>query len=619
MKASLPPIIYVDDEKCVNCHACITACPVKFCNDGSGDHVSINADMCIGCGSCIKACTHDARIPLDDTNEFFAALQQGEPIVAIAAPAVAANFPNGYLQLNTWLREIGVQAIFDVSFGAELTIKSYLAAAAKNPGRTIIAQPCPAIVSYVEVYRPELIPFLAPADSPMLHTIKLIKAYYKKYANCKVAVISPCTAKKREFDETGLGDYNVMMRSIQQYLDTNHIDLNRYQPTGYDNPSAERAVLFSSPGGLLQTAEREVAGISMGSRKIEGPGHIYHYLDQLPTSIKTGQAPFIIDCLNCDLGCNAGPGTNNQEKSADELEFLINQRRKQMQEHYGINGKIVEKPLKKLRKTIDHYWKPGLYDRTYVNRASNNAIRKPNEMQLKQIFESMKKLSEADIYNCSSCGYGSCKDMATAIFNGLNKKGNCHYYKSRLITEMAMEVSDTLNQMSSGLECVNEIIPIFHQLEKEFNQLNSSFVMQDELVKDFKQIAQKINEIAFQINLLSLNASIEAARAGEHGRGFAVVANEVKRLADGSAQEVTKIQPYSVKMEKLFSEVSDKIHMALDSFNSGTNQCQLISSSVQDIRQIAQHLKERAEKIAASESGSSSIRQKPIQALPLEV
>jgi iron only hydrogenase large subunit-like protein len=96
-------------------------------------------------------------------------------VVAIAAPAVAANFPDLYLNLNGWLKSLGVAAVFDVSFGAELTIKSYLEHQKENNPKAIIAQPCPAIVTYIEIYRPELVKYLAPADSPMLHTIKMIK------------------------------------------------------------------------------------------------------------------------------------------------------------------------------------------------------------------------------------------------------------------------------------------------------------------------------------------------------------------------------------------------------------------------------------------------------------
>ena len=68
---SLTPVISVIKEKCVNCHRCISVCPVKFCNDGSGDFVSINHDLCIGCGKCIASCEQGARVGLDGFERFF--------------------------------------------------------------------------------------------------------------------------------------------------------------------------------------------------------------------------------------------------------------------------------------------------------------------------------------------------------------------------------------------------------------------------------------------------------------------------------------------------------------------------------------------------------------------
>jgi Fe-S-cluster-containing dehydrogenase component len=126
MKSKLSPVIRVDEEKCVNCHACIAACPVKYCNNGAGEKVTINHDLCIGCGHCIHACTHHARLVMDDSEQFFAALDKNERMIAIVAPAVASNFPGLYLNLNGYLTSRGVKAVFDVSFGAELTVYSYI-------------------------------------------------------------------------------------------------------------------------------------------------------------------------------------------------------------------------------------------------------------------------------------------------------------------------------------------------------------------------------------------------------------------------------------------------------------------------------------------------------------
>ena len=274
-----------DADKGVNCHACIAACPVKFCNDGSGDHVTINDQLCIGCGSCITACTHGARHGVDDFDAFVEAAHRHTPMVAIVAPAAASNFPERYLHLNGWLRSMGVDAFFDVSFGAELTVKSYLEYAKKEKPAAIIAQPCPAIVTYIETYRPELLSYLAPADSPMLHSIKLIRRYYPQFSTYKVVVISPCYAKKREFDETGHGDFNITYQSIDRYLSDNRLDLATFEEIDFSNAPAERAVLFSTPGGLMRTVERDALGVSRKTRKIEGPGIVYHYLDHLEDNI----------------------------------------------------------------------------------------------------------------------------------------------------------------------------------------------------------------------------------------------------------------------------------------------------------------------------------------------
>ena len=196
MGKKLSKIIKIDEEKCISCHKCIAACPIKFCNDGSKDCVNVNNDMCIGCGACILACTHSARHIIDDSDDFFNSLSKKEKFIAISAPALISTFPDNYKKFIAYLENIGIETIFDVSFGAELTVKSYIDFIKEKNPKTVIAQPCSAIVTYIQIYQPELLAYLAPVDSPMIHTIKMIDEYFPQYKNYNVLVISPCIAKK---------------------------------------------------------------------------------------------------------------------------------------------------------------------------------------------------------------------------------------------------------------------------------------------------------------------------------------------------------------------------------------------------------------------------------------
>lgn len=584
----LAKIIEVDQEKCVNCHRCISVCPVKFCNIAKEDHVECNEDLCIGCGECIKACDHNARIGLDDFDLWLRDIQNGVKTVAIVAPAVAANFPDEYLNLNGWLKSMGVKANFDVSFGAELTIKSYLKHIEENNPKCVIAQPCPALVTFIEIYKPELLQYLAPADSPMVHTMKMIKRFYPEYSGYKFVVISPCFAKKREFEEVNTGDYNVTLTRIKEYFLKNNIRLGSFKKVEYDNPPAERAVLFSTPGGLLRTAVRENPDVINIARKIEGPEIIYDYFEHLAEDIKNGIAPVLIDCLNCESGCNGGTATDHG-KTVDQLEYYVEKRNREMQEKY--KSRLTKKTSRrKLRETVNKYWEKGLYDRKYENRAHTftSKIKIPSETEFEAIYRSMNKFVKEDFKNCSACGYNSCEKMAVAIHNNLNRKENCHVYLEGAEKYFAIN-TNIVNEFAKGNLCVEFYAEGESDVAGFFNNLNKAV---SNIRKMMNSVSGLEEEMLNSVSLISGKTNSMAEFASEQSLQIAGITSAMEEMSSTIGQNSVNVKDASDKAGKA-REIAEK---------GGT----IINRTVTGMKKMLQVVETAAQKI--HELGESSVK-----------
>ncbi|SFG64311.1 Putative Fe-S cluster [Desulfotomaculum arcticum] len=610
-------VMYTVEDRCVGCNKCILECPVEFTNiaylkDGQ-NKIKVDSERCINCGHCIEICDHEARDYYDDTEAFFKDLKSGQKISVIAAPAIRFNFSN-YQKLFGLLKKLGINMIYDVSFGADITTWAYLKVIKEKGLRSVVAQPCPPIVNYAQKINTSLLNFLAPIHSPMMCSAVYIRKYLK--ISDKLAFLSPCIAKINEISDkntAGIISYNITYKKLKKYLQQNGYDLDKCEEKDFDD-SCGLGLVYSRPGGLRENVGYHVDNAWV--KQVEGVTHAYRYLDEYSNRGNSGKSvPLIVDVLNCINGCNLGTGTE-RDISTDDIDYKMNALKRQ---------KISEKSKKRItgRKSYVLFEKfnkeLNLSDfiRKYEDKSASIRSKEPNSADLNRIFLELYKETDASRnINCFSCGYGSCKEFAKAIFNQVNHLHNCIYYNRTGMAMMANEkslretlkqkVAEIINSMSQLATANEDNVRGANNVEQ---QTDSVLEMADILkqtideVKDkllgIAHISQDIIGIAEQTNLLALNASIEAARAGDQGRGFAVVAEEVRKLSDNTKHTVDSVRSNEqlaiTNIEKIIimaDELDSKVRVVNEEIGKIVDNAEKWSFREQEIVNLAQSLLE---------------------------
>ncbi len=617
--------IIFTNEKCMGCNKCISACPALLANraemDSDVSKIAVNQEACVQCGSCFDSCGHDARDYNDDTEAFFRSLEKGKKISLIVAPAFLANYPREYGRILGYLKQKGVNHIYSVSFGADITTWGYLRYITEHNFIGGISQPCPAVVSYIEKYIPELIPKLVPIHSPMMCMAIYIKKYLK--LDDELAFISPCIAKKTEITDPntyGYVTYNVTYDHLMKTIGRAYEGCaEASDEIGYGFGS-----IYPTPGGLRENIEHFL-GKEYLVRQIEGEKRAYEFLHEYAERVKgKKQLPFMVDALNCEKGCIYGTATEKVRNTEDVL-FEINRLRnayKTDRRKSGFRKKECSPwakditPAERLSNFYARFRELRLEDfmRSYTDR--HLVIRKPTEAEKNKIYESMYKMTKEDrTINCSACGYNTCEEMVTAIYNGVNVKDNCiHFVKDEVQREKEVivqkneeekeeqrrkdiqfkKILETFQQMrasladlaAGNLQSANEATAMataVSGLNSYCQAVKEEIGKVSQFLDEYKESNEEIIEVSSQTNLLALNASIEAARAGEAGRGFAVIAEEVRTLSDNTKQLIERNSANGNELIPAINQCIDDINQIVTTVREFNEKIMTIAASAEEI------------------------------------
>lgn len=422
------------NEKCIGCNKCIRVCPVNGANvsvfENDSSSIMVSSKKCIQCGACVPTCSHGARKFHDDTDDFFRALESDTKVSLLVDPTFYMLNKDEFSGILGYLKYLGVQKIYDVGFGAEISAYAhakYLRDNKDNPNRAFIANTCSAVTTYVEHYEPDMLGSLVPVQSPTLCTA----IYAKRYCDDHnvLALLSPCPAKKAEMQDTAnVISYNVCFDNLLRKLK----DIDLYSYKGSMDVNSTGIGSLSTVHNGFQDMMELILERDMHVASAEG-------YDKASVANLKAEAldpeirPALVCIAGCHNGCYGGAGVNFKKSTAKGLALNIISKNKELAAVLRGKGSAIEnfKALEEMLQGLGVNYDD--YSREYFN--SFRQMSMVPESTYEDIFNAMYKDTPLKRHiDCGSCGYNTCREMAEAIAYGYNKMENCiHYMHDELL------------------------------------------------------------------------------------------------------------------------------------------------------------------------------------------
>ncbi len=400
-------LVYTIKELCRTCYTCVRECPARAIRIVGGQ-AEVITERCVACGNCTKVCSQGAKVFLNTTDQVQKLLEGSEKTAAIVAPSFPAEFNDtgDYRNLIGMIRALGFDYVSEVSFGADLVAHRYRKLINEAGDKNYISSDCPAIVSFIRFYHPDLTDNLVPVVSPMLAMTRVMREKYG--SNLKIVFIGPCVAKKAETPEV---DASITFTELREMFSKAGIAEGTFNPCGFDAPLGGRGAIFPVTRGLLQAAGVNDDAITGNIIAAEGRIGFQEAIKEFEEGMIGGQH---LELLCCE-GCIMGPGMSKGGKQ------------------YNRRALVSGYAHQKMETINNEEWQNNLqtYDRLDLSiKFKPEDLRRelPENEDINNVLASMGKVSPKDHLNCGACGYDTCIDHAVAIVKGLAEEEMCLPY-----------------------------------------------------------------------------------------------------------------------------------------------------------------------------------------------
>lgn len=517
-------IVTVNTDKCEGCNSCLRSCPAPEANivkklDDGRFVIDIKPDKCIACGECINACKAGARDYKDDIDSFMPKINT-EKAVILVSPAIQSILPSKWKGILDWFTQQGCTVI-DISVGADICTWAHLRAADQGTVGKVISSQCASVVKYIELYKPKLVQSLSPIQDPVGCAAIYVRKYLRR--SNPIVVLSPCIAMKFTADENDNINYVITIKRLLEYFDKKKISIPENDPNDFEysfsEPQGQLGTIYSRPGGLAENIWSHVPDANISCS--DGVSRVYPQLN-IYAKMSEAKQPEIFDVLSCEHGCNMGSACGKKNSFFDvmaSMRAIEAASRGRVKKNTGIIGRGDDKLFKKYDDELS------LVDfiRNYKPAMPTSA---PGITQLAPIFDEIGLITEAErSRDCRACGFNTCREMATAIYRGLNIPENCiRNVKSASngidkktadeCLELSAKVAENVSKISDGMKNIGDTSDSISERAATVKDLLENVVefCNDNPTMDSDSVGQLISILETTISALgALDENVAAA------------------------------------------------------------------------------------------------------------